>query len=122
MATSTIQSSSETPKAPSKKARTVKRNAGSGVTKGRSRNKNSESMTSKIIRQGKDAVSGAYDTAAKARRSMPKMPSARELRDSGHSVYSMMEERPLVLGAVGLGVGIALAALLPSLKHNDNRR
>jgi hypothetical protein len=126
MATTTAQSHSETANNTVKKSRSVKRKAKAGRPVGsRNRNRDSESMTSQMLRQTKDAVSGVYETAAKAGRAMPKMPrmpSTRELRNSGQSVYAMMEERPLVLGVVGLGVGIALAALLPNMKHSGNRR
>ena len=123
MATSTVQSTSDTTKNIAKKARGVKTKAKAGRPVGtKNRAKDAESMTSQIYRQGKDAMSGAYDTATKARRAMPRMPSARELREQGQSVYSMMEERPLVLGVVGLGVGIALAALLPSMTRNGRHR
>ena len=94
MATSTIQSTPETVKDIAKKSRSVKRTVKAGRPVGaKKRGKKAESMTSQLFRQGKDAVSGAYETAAKAGRAMPKMPSSRELRQQGHTVYTMMEER-----------------------------
>lgn len=123
MATSTVQSTPDTVKDIAKKSRSVKRTVKAGRPVGaKKRSKKTESMTSQLFRQGKDAVSGAYETAAKAGRALPKMPSSRELRQQGHTVYTMMEERPLVMGAVGLGVGIALAALLPSMRSSGKRR
>jgi hypothetical protein len=122
MATSTVQHASDMASKSLKKTRAVKSKAKAGRPFGtKNRTKNGESMSAQLYRQGKDAVAGVYETAAKASRAMPKIPSTRELRQQGQSVYSMMEERPLVMGAVGLGVGIALAALLPSLKHSGKQ-
>jgi hypothetical protein len=119
MATSTVQSATDMVKKFVKKAgvATPKAKRGRPVG-GKKRNGETETVTAQLYRQGKDAVAGAYETAAKAGRALP---STRQIRDQGQSVYSMMEERPLVMGAVGLGVGIALAALLPSMSHKRSR-
>lgn len=76
---------------------------------------------SKFLKQGRDALSGAYDQVSSASRSLPNM--TRYVTDgrSRQSITRMIEERPLVLGAVGLGIGMVLAALIPSMRgsHND---
>ncbi len=122
MATSTVQSASDIASKTPKKTRAVKSKAKAGRPFGtKNRIESGESMSAKLFRQGKDVIADAYDTAANAGRAMPKIPTTRELRQQGQSVYSMMEERPLVLGAVGLGVGIALAALLPSMTRGGKK-
>lgn len=126
MATTTMQNSTETKKGDvSKRAIKAKRKL---QTRGsvKSKTKSVESLTTQIYRQGRDAVSGAYDTAAKAStrasQALPKLRRDLNLRARSQSVYTLVEERPLVLGALGLGVGMVLAALLPSLtRHRDHR-
>ena len=79
-----------------------------------------------MYEQGKNAISSVYDSAAKAgaraSKAMPNIRGSLDLRSRSRSVYAMMEERPLVLDAVGLGVGIMLAALLPlATVHRQQR-
>ncbi len=84
-----------------------------------------DGLAAKLYHQGRDAVSSAYDSAAKAgakaSRALPHLPNDLHLRSRGQSFYTMMEERPIVMGAVGLGVGMVLAALLPSFS-SDRRK
>lgn len=123
MIDSTMQNTTNPSKNVSKKPRSIKRKAKvARPASTKSRGRQSESVTGQLFRQGKDVVTGVYESASKARRAMPQLPKARDLRERGQSMYSMMEDRPLVIGAVGLGVGIALAALLPSMKSNGRRR
>ena len=61
-----------------------------------------------LLAKGRSALSGAYDWAGEAGASMP-LPSQR-------SVQSVIDERPLLVGAVGLGIGVILGAFLPSLQ------
>ena len=120
MATSTPQAASESSKRPvAKKASAQKRKSS---TRRKVSASSREGMTSQLYRQGRDAVSSAYDTVSKAGRALPSMPDGLHLRSRGQSIYAMMEERPLVIGAVGLGVGMLLAALLPSLAHHRSPR
>jgi hypothetical protein len=44
---------------------------------------------------------------------MPKMPSQRSLQQMGES--------PLLMGAVGLGIGVLLGAVIPAVNHNRHR-
>lgn len=130
MVSTTVQSNTTANKggAP-KKARSGKRKVASRAraANGRSRTRRargassnrSQGMTAQLYRQGRDMVSGAYETAAKAGRSMPRSIG---LRARGKSAYSMLEERPLVMGAVGIGVGMVLGALLPSMTSHRGRR
>jgi hypothetical protein len=123
MATSTMQNTTETKRAnaPKKAVKSKVQARGSVKRKGKAR----EGLTTQLYRQGRDAVSSAYDSAAKAgaraSSAMPKLSGNLHLRSRSQSLYTMMEERPLVMGAVGLGVGMVLAALLPSLSsHRDH--
>jgi hypothetical protein len=119
----TVQNT-ESPKSSStKKTRAPQRKISSRTAASRkSRRKSPESMTANLYRQGRDAVSGAYESATKAGRSLPRLTHNLDLRSRGQSAYSMMEERPFVLGAVGLGLGMALAALLPSITDRRKSR
>ncbi len=77
--------------------------------------------TSEFLNQGRSALSSAYDQVASAGRSLPKI--SRYVTDGRkrQSITRMIEERPYVLGAVGLGIGMVLAALMPSTRglHGD---
>jgi hypothetical protein len=128
MATTTMQSETDmakrsTPRKAVKAKRKVKARASTGR---RAKPDATEGLGKQLYRQGRDAVSGVYDTAStigtRARRAMPKLRGGVDLRARGESVYSTMEEHPLVIGAVGLGVGMVLAAMLPSMNKRNNRR
>jgi uncharacterized membrane protein YedE/YeeE len=78
-----------------------------------------------LLQKGRDTVSGLYDGAAKTakrvQRILPKLPRDLRMTSGRQSVYTMFEEHPLVVGAVGVGVGIALASLLPSFESKNRR-
>jgi hypothetical protein len=78
-------------------------------------------MASQFYQQGRDAVTGSYDSAVKAGRSFPQMAKSLRRSTRDQSFYTMLEERPLVLGAVGLGVGMVVAAILPSMTSHRGR-
>lgn len=132
MATTTVQSSNSSAKAENEKKASVvkrsiqKRRKGVKALRKSSAPKVTEAMTAQVYRQGRDAVTGAYHTAAKvgaeASRALPKLSKTIDLRSRGQSVYAMMEEQPLIAGAVGLGVGIVLAALLPHGRQDTESR
>lgn len=116
MVTTSMQNSSETLKGGTSK-KTVPKKRNVQARSGKSKNKTSAELNAHLYEQGKVALSSVYNSAAKAgARASKAMPNKRgnlDLRLRSRSIYSMMEERPLVAGAVGLGVGIMLAALLP---------
>lgn len=125
MATSTMQNSTESMRGstPRKAVKSKRKLQAHGSIK--RKDKAREGLTTQLYRQGRDAVSSAFDSAAKASAragsAMPKLPGNLHLRSRSQSLYTMMEERPLVMGAVGLGVGMVLAALLPSMgSHRDH--
>jgi hypothetical protein len=123
MANSATQNSSDTVKTTgARKAGGGKRKVAKAGSSSKARSKAQHENSSSLYQQGRDALSGAYDTASKAGRSLPKLSGELHLRQRGQSLYTMMEERPLVLGAVGLGVGIVLATLLPSMSHSRSHR
>jgi hypothetical protein len=126
MATTTMQNSTENVKGRvSKKAINAKRKVQTRGS-GKSKVKAADGLTTQLYRQSRDAVSSVYDSAAKAgvraSDAMPKIRGNLHLRSRSHAVYAMMEERPLVMGAVGLGVGMVLAALLPSVTNHRHQR
>jgi hypothetical protein len=125
MATSTMQNSTENMRGstPRKAVKGKRKVQARGSVKPKV--KTHEGLTTQLYRQGREAVSSAYDSAAKAGaragRAMPKLRENLHLRSRSQSLYTMMEERPLVMGAVGLGAGMVLAALLPSMgSHRDH--
>lgn len=126
MATSTTQNSPESIKGntPRKTAKvTPKAQARASLKR---KGKAADGLTTKLYRQGRNAVSSAYDSAAKAgaraTSALPELPGNLHLRSRSQSLYHLMEERPLVMGAVGLGVGMVLAALLPSFSSQRHQR
>ena len=128
MATSTMQNSTEGMKgSTAKKAVTAKRKVQARTTiKGKTRAKSSDGLSTQLYRQGRDAVSSVYDSAAKvgarAGRAMPDLRGNLDLRARSQSLYTTMEEHPFVIGAVGLGVGMVLAALLHSPGSQRHQR
>jgi tetrahydromethanopterin S-methyltransferase subunit F len=127
MATSTVQSNLENNRAAAnKKAAKTRNKMKARAVTGKTRAKTAESLSAQLYRQGRDAVSGAYDSAAKAgakaSRAMPDLRYNLDLRSRSQSLYSTMEAHPIVIGAVGLGVGMVLAALLPSTGKLRSRR
>jgi hypothetical protein len=119
MVTATMPNTAEKSRAPTRakvakgKSRVKARSSG----KKRAKATVPEGLTAQVYRQGREAISGAYDTAASAgsrvRRGMPKLGGNLHLRSRGQSLYATMEEHPYVIGAVGLGVGMVLAAFMP---------
>ena len=66
----------------------------------------------KLMRRGKAAIGTAYSWAGEAGQSLPR--TARNLHLPAHgSMQDYVSDRPLILGAVGLGLGMALGAMLP---------
>lgn len=123
MANAATQTTSETASKARKKKRAVKLRSTSNGARRKTKRSASEGMATQLYRQGRNAVTGAVESGMDMGRSIPKLGRSLHIRERGQSVYSMMEERPFVMGAVGLGVGMVLAALLPSMsKYNRNRQ
>lgn len=126
MTTTTLSNSPENTKGSSSKKSLKGAGKAKTSAKVQSKSKVTDSLTTKLYRQGKDAASTVYETAAlagaKASNALPDLPKNLNLRSRSQSLYQMMEERPLVMGAVGLGVGMVLAALLPSVSSHNQKR
>ncbi len=67
----------------------------------------------RFIAKGKSAFGDAYAWAGEAGSDLPRRVRGMTLPNP-NSVQTYLVERPLVLGAVGLGLGMALGALIPS--------
>lgn len=127
MVTSTMQKSPDNLKdSISRKSTKPKIAKTRSTVKGKSKLKASERLRDQIYRQGREAVSTVYESAsevgARASRAMPDLRHNLNLRARSQSLYTTVEEHPLVIGAVGLGVGMVLAALLPSANTTRHKR
>jgi hypothetical protein len=68
----------------------------------------------RLIRRGKAAFLDASTWASDKASSLPKAARNLNLPDQ-KAMQSLMHEKPLFVGAVGLGVGVVIGALLPSM-------
>jgi hypothetical protein len=77
----------------------------------------------RLIARGKSAFGDAYAWAGEAGSSIPRTTRHLGLPDQ-KSLRAMIDDRPLIIGAVGLGIGVALGSMLPSAGHvgNEKRR
>ena len=122
----TIATNGQTSTDKNKKGRgrnkTGKRNARSG--RGRSKQGSRGSGASRLMSQGKQVLGDAYSWASNsAGRALPR--AARYVPDQ-ETMRNVLEERPLVLGAIGLGLGAIIGMMLPShllgVKSSNARR
>jgi hypothetical protein len=65
-----------------------------------------------FIAQSREPVGNAYQWASKA--ASRALPEAARRLPSQSKIQSIMEERPLVLGAIGLGIGALIGVMLPN--------
>ena len=97
--------------APAKKA---SRAATKRLAKGQSTFAGYSDSAARLIARGKAAFGDAYAWAGEASHSLP-----RSTRDLGlpdqKSLKAMIDDRPLIIGAVGLGIGVALGSMLPTV-------
>jgi hypothetical protein len=98
-----------------RKAPTASRAAAKGAAKRRTNGQQAaarySATASRLMARGKQAIGGAYEWAAEgAGRAMPI--AARRLPDR-QTLQSLLEERPFVLGAIGLGLGAVIGMMLP---------
>jgi hypothetical protein len=68
----------------------------------------------RLIARGKAAFGNAYAWAGEASSALPKTTRDLGLPDQ-KSLKTMIDERPLIIGAVGLGIGVALGSMLPTV-------
>ena len=91
------------------RGKTVRRRSAS---RRRSSNANLRSSSDQALRQGRRAIDKAYEWADDASSMVPRL---RDLRLPRRSDFGAIREaNPLLLGAVGLGLGIVLASLMPN--------
>jgi hypothetical protein len=75
----------------------------------------------RLIKRGKAAFSGASTWASDTASALPK--ATRNIRmPNQRAVTSFMNEQPLVIGAVGLGLGVVLGAMLPPMANKSKPR
>ena len=95
-------------------AKRASRSATKRVSKGQSTLAGYSDSASRLIARGKAAFGDAYAWAGEASHSLP-----RSTRDLGlpdqKSLKAMIDDRPLIIGAVGLGIGVALGSMLPAV-------
>jgi hypothetical protein len=101
------------------RSRTAKRGSGNGRRRstrsqhlaGRSTTRNSGSAAA-LSRRGKRLVEDAQNWAEEARGALPRFARNMHL-PSPPSFETFTEANPVILGAVGLGIGVIIGALLP---------
>ena len=69
---------------------------------------------SRLIARGKTAFGNAYAWTGEAGSALPKRTRDLGLPDQ-RSLKAMIDDRPLIIGAVGLGIGVALGSMLPTV-------
>ena len=96
-------------------AKRATRTATKRLSKGQSTFAGYSDSASRLIARGKAAFGDAYAWAGEASSSLP-----RSTRDLGlpdqKSLKAMIDDRPLIIGAVGLGIGVALGSMLPAVR------
>jgi hypothetical protein len=100
--------------------RKVKRGTGKGRREGgrsrssqlRSMTREAERSTSGLARRGKRMAEDAQHWVEEARGAIPRLAKNMHL-PSRPSLETFTEANPVVLGAVGLGIGVLIGALLP---------
>jgi hypothetical protein len=101
-------------------AKRASRSATKRVSKGQSTLAGYSDSASRLIARGKAAFGDAYAWAGEASQSLP-----RSTRDLGlpdqKSLKAMIDDRPLIIGAVGLGIGVALGSMLPTVSGVTRR-
>jgi hypothetical protein len=68
----------------------------------------------RLISRGKTAFGDAYAWAGEASNALPRTTRDLGLPDQ-KSLKAMIDDKPLIIGAVGLGIGVALGSMLPSV-------
>lgn len=99
-------------KSPSRKASPAAKRAAAKATASKSASNRYGKSAVKLMKNGKSALDSAYSWAGSAGRSLPRAARNVHLPDHG-TVQEYITDRPLILGAVGLGLGMALGAMLP---------
>lgn len=95
-------------------AKRASRTASKRASKAQSTFAGYSDSAARLIARGKSAFGDAYAWAGEASSALP-----RTTRDFGlpdqKSLKAMIDDKPLIIGAVGLGIGLALGSMLPSV-------
>lgn len=95
-------------------ARRASASAGSRKSSG-----SSGGIAARVLSRGRKAAGSAYDWAAEgASRAIPL--ASRSMPDQ-RTVQRLVDERPYMLGALGLGIGAMIGLMLPSPLHAVSR-
>lgn len=73
-----------------------------------------------LLVRGKRLIGDAYHWAYKTGRDIPRASRDLHLPDQ-RLVQEMVEKKPLVLGAIGLGIGMVIGAMLPPYRNRPRR-
>ncbi len=72
----------------------------------------------RLIARGKTAFGDAYAWAGEASSALPRTRRDLALPD----MKAMIDDRPLIIGVVGLGIGVALGSMLPAVSFSGKGR
>jgi hypothetical protein len=92
--------------------RATKRSGGRTRRAAPARTRTSGRKASGLLRRGKHLVDEAQGWIGEARGMVPRIAERVHL-PSGRRIESFAEHNPVLLGAVGLGIGVIIGALLP---------
>lgn len=95
-------------------AKRASRSATKRVSKAQSTFAGYSDSAARLIARGKSAFGDAYAWAGEAGSALPRTSREFGLPDQ-KSLKAMIDDRPLIIGAVGLGIGMALGSMLPSV-------
>ena len=95
-------------------AKRATRSATKRLSKGQSTLAGYSDSAARLIARGKSAFGDAYAWAGEASSGLPKTTRDLGLPDQ-KSLKAIIDDRPLIIGAVGLGIGVALGSMLPSV-------
>ena len=102
--------------APRKNAPVAKRRARAS-SKGQSSSQSTfagySDSAARLIARGKTAFGDAYAWAGEAGSALPRATRQLGLPDQ-KSLQALIDDKPLIIGAVGLGIGVVLGSMLPS--------
>jgi predicted lysophospholipase L1 biosynthesis ABC-type transport system permease subunit len=101
--------------------RKARKSAGPKVAaRRRAASRNLQGSADRVLRQGKRAIDKAYSWAGDARSAVPRL--ARDLRLPRRSDFDVLTEaNPMVMGAIGLGLGVVLGSLMPQKLASSRR-
>lgn len=121
-----MPTTSESRKTTDRKAMPRSRRRNSSTRKAAPRPRNAAGLfeygesASRFLARSQQALASAYDWAGSKGRRIPEAIKRAHLPDA-RSLQSLAEEKSAILGAVGIGVGILIGAMLPSMGSSSRR-